>query len=34
MSPEQTSGPYAAMVDDPDGHVVLLTSDDALRTAT
>ena len=33
MPPEQTSGPYAAMVDDPDGHVVLLTSDDALRTA-
>ena len=34
MAPEQTSGPYAAMVDDPDGHVVLLTSDDALRTVT
>ena len=34
MPPEQTSGPYAAMVDDPDGHVVLLTSDDALRTVT
>ena len=34
MSPQQTSGPYAAMVDDPDGHVVLLTSDDALRPAT
>ena len=30
MAPEQTSGPYAAMVDDPDGNVVLLTSDDAL----
>lgn len=28
MAPEQTSGPYAAMVDDPDGNVVLLTSDD------
>ncbi|HEY1531814.1 MAG TPA: VOC family protein [Galbitalea sp.] len=28
MPPQQTSGPYAAMVDDPDGHVVLLTSDD------
>ena len=27
MAPEQTSGPYAAMVDDPDGNVVLLTSD-------
>jgi len=33
MAPEQTSGPYAAMVDDPDGNVVLLTSDDALRTS-
>ena len=32
MEPEQTSGPYAAMVDDPDGNVVLLTSDDALGT--
>ena len=30
MSPEQTSGPYAAMVDDPDGNVILLTSDNAL----
>jgi predicted lactoylglutathione lyase len=28
MAPAQTSGPYAAMVDDPDGNVVLLTSDD------
>ena len=28
MAPKQTSGPYAAMVDDPDGNVVLLTSDD------
>ena len=28
MEPGQTSGPYAAMVDDPDGNVVLLTSDD------
>ena len=27
MAPEQTTGPYAAMVDDPDGNVVLLTSD-------
>ena len=25
----QTQGPYAAMVDDPDGHVILLTSDEA-----
>jgi catechol 2,3-dioxygenase-like lactoylglutathione lyase family enzyme len=31
MAPEQTSGPYAAMVDDPDGNVVLLTSDDPAR---
>jgi predicted lactoylglutathione lyase len=30
MTPKRTSGPYAAMVDDPDGHVVLLTSDNAL----
>ena len=28
MAPQQTTGPYAAMVDDPDGNVVLLTSDD------
>jgi hypothetical protein len=28
LAPEQTYGPYAAMVDDPDGNVVLLTSDD------
>ena len=34
MAPEQTSGPYAAMVDDPDGNVVLLTSDDALGTTS
>jgi predicted lactoylglutathione lyase len=26
-TPQQTSGPYAAMVDDPDGNVALLTSD-------
>ena len=32
MAPQQTTGPYAAMVDDPDGNVVLLTSDDALAT--
>ena len=31
MAPEQTDGPYAAMVDDPDGNVVLLTSDEAGR---
>jgi ABC-type Na+ transport system ATPase subunit NatA len=29
MAPAQTQGPYAAMVDDPDGHVILLTSDEA-----
>ena len=26
-APAQTDGPYAAMVDDPDGNVVLITSD-------
>lgn len=31
MSPFQTAGPYAAMVDDPDGNVILLTSDEAGR---
>jgi len=31
MPPTQTAGPYAAMVDDPDGNVVLLTSDEAAR---
>jgi predicted lactoylglutathione lyase len=30
MAPEKTSGPYAAMIDDPDGNAVLLTSDNAL----
>jgi predicted lactoylglutathione lyase len=29
MGPTQTVGPYAAMVDDPDGNVILLTSDEA-----
>lgn len=29
MPPTQTFGPYAAMVEDPDGNVVLLTSDEA-----
>jgi catechol 2,3-dioxygenase-like lactoylglutathione lyase family enzyme len=29
MAPAQTTGPYAAMVDDPDGNVILLTSDEA-----
>ena len=27
----QTAGPYAAMVEDPDGNVVLRTSDEAAR---
>lgn len=31
MAPRRTQGPYAAMVDDPDGNVVLLTSDEAAR---
>ncbi|MDN5798177.1 MAG: hypothetical protein L0H79_20860 [Intrasporangium sp.] len=31
MPPTQTVGPYAAMVDDPDGNVVLLTSDETAR---
>lgn len=31
MAPRQTFGPYAAMVDDPDGNVILLTSDTAAR---
>jgi len=31
MAPKQTVGPYAAMVDDPDGNVVLLTSDASAR---
>lgn len=26
MAPAQTNGPYAAMVDDPDGNVVLITA--------
>lgn len=34
MPPTQTAGPYAAMVDDPDGNVVLLTSDEAARVDT
>jgi predicted lactoylglutathione lyase len=29
VAPIQTTGPFAAMVDDPDGNVVLLTSDQA-----
>ena len=31
MAPTQTAGPYAAMLEDPDGNVVLLTSDEAAR---
>lgn len=31
LAPTQTAGPYAAMVDDPDGNVILLTSDEAAR---
>lgn len=31
MAPKLTQGPYAAMVDDPDGNVVLLTSDESAR---
>jgi predicted lactoylglutathione lyase len=31
MPPRKTAGPYAAMVDDPDGNVILLTSDEAAR---
>ncbi len=27
LEPVQTTGPYAAMIDDPDGNVVMLTSD-------
>jgi predicted lactoylglutathione lyase len=34
MPPTQTAGPYAAMVDDPDGNVVLLTSDQAAQVDT
>lgn len=30
MTPQHTNGPFAAMVDDPDGNVILLTSDNAL----
>lgn len=29
LPPTRTAGPFAAMVDDPDGNVVLLTSDTA-----
>ena len=31
LPPTKTAGPYAAMVDDPDGNVILLTSDEAAQ---
>lgn len=31
MAPTQTAGPFAAMVEDPDSNVVLLTSDEAAQ---
>lgn len=31
MPPTRTAGPFAAMVDDPDGNVILLTSDEAAQ---
>lgn len=34
MPPTKTAGPFAAMVDDPDGNVILLTSDEAAQPAT
>ena len=34
MMPQQTIGPYAGMVEDPDGNVILLTSDNALGIDT
>lgn len=34
MTPQQTTAPYAGMVDDPDGNVILLTSDNALGIDT
>lgn len=33
MPPTKTAGPFAAMVDDPDGNVILLTSDEAAQPA-
>jgi predicted lactoylglutathione lyase len=33
MAPRRTTGPYAAMVDDPDGNVLLLSSDEAANPA-
>jgi predicted lactoylglutathione lyase len=34
MAPAKTAGPYAAMIDDPDGNVVLITSDAAADPGT
>jgi len=34
MPPTKTAGPFAAMVDDPDGNVILLTSDEAARPSS
>ena len=34
MTPQHTNSPYAGMVDDPDGNVILLTSDNALGIDT
>jgi catechol 2,3-dioxygenase-like lactoylglutathione lyase family enzyme len=34
MPPTKTAGPFAAMVDDPDRNVVLLTSDEAAQPGT
>ena len=31
MAPAKTTGPYAAMIDDPDGTVVLISSDAAAK---
>ncbi|MFI6074423.1 VOC family protein [Actinoplanes sp. NPDC051343] len=33
MAPRRTTGPYAAMVDDPDGNVVLISSDPAANVS-
>jgi predicted lactoylglutathione lyase len=34
MAPAVTNGPYAAMVDDPDGNVVLISNDQATNPPT
>jgi predicted lactoylglutathione lyase len=34
MAPTKTLGPYAAMIDDPDGNVVLISSDAAANPTT